>query len=55
MAKTKKVTTHLSCEKCKSKNYTQIINKKRKIGSLVLNKFCPKIGCQQHKIHKETK
>lgn len=52
MAKNK-VTTHLACDECKERNYTQIIRKKRPIGALKLSKFCSR--CRQHKEHKETK
>jgi large subunit ribosomal protein L33 len=52
MAKNR-VTTHLSCEVCKERNYTQVITKKRSIGSLKLNKFCAR--CKKHSEHKETK
>jgi ribosomal protein L33 len=55
MAKVKKTITNLACEACKSRNYTQVISKKRKIGTLALKKFCPKNCCRAHKLHKETK
>ncbi len=55
MAKTKKVTTHLACEVCKSRNYTQVVNKKRKAGTLLLRKFCNNRACRIHRLHKETK
>jgi ribosomal protein L33 len=55
MAKTKKVTTFLCCETCKSRNYTQVINKKRKPGSLALKKFCSRVSCRAHTMHKESK
>jgi len=55
MAKTKKVTTHLACQVCKSRNYTQVVNKKRKVGSLMLRKFCKYKTCRVHQLHKETK
>jgi len=55
MAKTKKITTHLACTSCKSRNYTQVANKKRKVGSLVLKKFCYNKKCRVHIDHKETK
>ena len=52
MAKNR-VTTSLSCEKCKMRNYTQVVSKKRTVGSLQLKKYCSK--CRQHHAHKETK
>lgn len=55
MAKIKKVFTHLACEVCKSRNYTQTINKNRKIGSLLLKKFCQYKSCRTHTLHKEAK
>jgi large subunit ribosomal protein L33 len=55
MAKTKKTTTHLACTTCKSRNYTQVVNKKRKPGSLILRKFCYNRACRLHTEHKETK
>ena len=33
MAKNR-VTTHLVCEQCKERNYTQVVSKKRTVGSL---------------------
>lgn len=55
MAKVKKITTHLACEGCKSRNYTQLVNKNRKAGSLSLKKFCFYKSCRKHTMHKETK
>lgn len=55
MAKIKKVFTHLTCGVCKSRNYTQTVNKNRKVGSLSLNKFCQKKTCRTHTLHKESK
>lgn len=52
MAKNR-VTTHLGCDQCKERNYTQVLNKKRSVGSLNLNKFCAR--CRKHTTHKETK
>jgi large subunit ribosomal protein L33 len=52
MAKNR-VTTHLACETCKERNYSQIVSKKRSAGSLKLNKFCSR--CRKHVMHKETK
>jgi large subunit ribosomal protein L33 len=52
MAKNR-ITTHLSCEACKERNYTQVLGKKRAIGSLKLSKYCP--HCRKHGVHKETK
>lgn len=52
MAKNR-VTTHLVCEICKERNYTQVVTKKRTIGSLHLNKHCWR--CRKHNFHKETK
>jgi large subunit ribosomal protein L33 len=54
MAK-KKVITHLACELCHSRNYTQVLNKSRKAGSLKLRKFCQKRGCRKHTLHIEAK
>lgn len=52
MAKNR-IATHLACETCKERNYTQIISKKRVSGSLKLSKYCSR--CRQHSVHKETK
>ncbi len=52
MAKNK-VVTHLMCEQCKERNYTQVVGKKRTVGSLKLSKFCRR--CKKHNAHKETK
>jgi large subunit ribosomal protein L33 len=52
MAKNR-TTTHLACETCKERNYTQVIGKKRAAGSLKISKFCGR--CRKHNIHKETK
>jgi large subunit ribosomal protein L33 len=52
MAKNRK-TTHLVCEVCKERNYTQVVSKKRTIGSLKLSKYC--FRCRKHNDHKETK
>lgn len=52
MAKNR-VTTHLMCEQCKERNYTQVVSKKRTVGSLKLSKFCSR--CRSHNPHKETK
>ncbi|MDZ4154180.1 50S ribosomal protein L33 [Methylicorpusculum sp.] len=52
MAKNR-VTTHLVCEECKERNYTQTVSKKRAVGALKLKKFCPR--CREHHMHKETK
>ncbi len=52
MAKNR-VTSHLMCEDCKEKNYTQVVNKKRSIGSLKMKKYCSR--CRKHQPHKETK
>jgi large subunit ribosomal protein L33 len=52
MAKNR-VITHLACEECKERNYTQVVTKKRSVGSLKLSKFCPR--CRKHEMHKETK
>lgn len=52
MAKNR-VTTHLACEQCKERNYTQVASKKRSVGSLSLKKFCSR--CRTHATHKETK
>lgn len=47
------VTTHLACEACRERNYTQVVTKKRTVGSLKLKKFCSR--CRKHGPHKETK
>jgi len=52
MAKNR-VTTHLACEICKERNYSQTVNKKKMPGSLKLNKYCSR--CRAHNMHKETK
>jgi len=52
MAKNR-VTTHLGCQVCKERNYTQTLAKKRVDGSLSLSKFCAR--CRKHTSHKETK
>jgi large subunit ribosomal protein L33 len=52
MAKNR-VTTHLACEVCKERNYSQTVNKKRTVGSLKLSKYCSR--CRKHHAHKETK
>ena len=52
MAKNK-VITSLSCEDCKHRNYTQLVSKKRTVGSLRLRKYCA--WCRKHNPHKETK
>ncbi|MBT3455458.1 50S ribosomal protein L33 [bacterium] len=52
MAKNR-VISHLVCEDCRERNYTQVVPKKRSIGSLKLKKFCFK--CRKHVGHKETK
>lgn len=52
MAKNR-TTTHLVCEECKERNYTQVVNKKRTAGALKLSKYCSR--CRKHNMHKETK
>ena len=52
MAKNR-VTTHLACEICKERNYSQVVSKKRTAGALKLNKFCSR--CRKHSAHKESK
>jgi large subunit ribosomal protein L33 len=52
MAKNR-ITTHLACEICKERNYTNVIAKKRAAGALNLSKFCSR--CRKHRVHKETK
>jgi large subunit ribosomal protein L33 len=52
MAKNR-VTSHLVCAECKERNYTQVVNKKRTVGSLKLKKFCSR--CRAHNEHKEVK
>jgi len=53
MAKRKRVITALVCGECKERNYTQLVSKKRTVGSLNLKKFCGR--CRQHREHKEAK
>jgi large subunit ribosomal protein L33 len=53
MAKKNKITTHMACEGCKERNYTQVIAKRRMAGALALSKFCSR--CRKHTLHKETK
>ena len=48
-----RVVSHLACTQCKMRNYTQVVTKKRKVGTLELKKFCAK--CRAHQAHKETK
>ncbi|HBL98420.1 TPA: 50S ribosomal protein L33 [Candidatus Dependentiae bacterium] len=48
-----RVVSHLACEKCRSRNYTQVVTRKRKVGDLKLNKHCS--SCREHTAHKETK
>ncbi|UNE35285.1 50S ribosomal protein L33 [Vermiphilus pyriformis] len=52
MAKNR-VTTHLTCENCRERNYSQVASKKRSVGSLSLSKFCSR--CRVHTKHKESK
>jgi len=52
MAKNR-ITTHLVCETCKERNYTQVVSKGRTVGALKLKKFCSR--CAKHQAHKETK
>ncbi|MEW6499711.1 MAG: 50S ribosomal protein L33 [Cyanobacteriota bacterium] len=52
MAK-ERVVSHLACEKCRGRNYTQVVTRNRKLGDLKLSKFCP--VCREHTVHKETK
>lgn len=52
MAKNR-ITSKLACQECKERNYTQVVSKKRAVGSLKLNKFCQR--CRTHQPHKETK
>jgi large subunit ribosomal protein L33 len=52
MAKNR-VTTHLACNQCKERNYTQVVGKNRTAGSLVRKKYCWR--CRKHNEHKETK
>ncbi|MBN2266990.1 MAG: 50S ribosomal protein L33 [Candidatus Babeliaceae bacterium] len=48
-----RVISHLSCEECKGRNYTQVVTRKRKVGDLKLSKYCS--SCRKHTVHKETK
>lgn len=52
MAKNR-VVTHLVCEETGERNYTQVVSKQRKVGSLRLKKYCPKL--RRHTWHKESK
>lgn len=52
MAKNR-VITHLACEVCKERNYSQYVGKTRSAGSLKISKFCAR--CRKHNVHKETK
>jgi len=52
MAKNRTIT-HLACEQCKERNYTQVVSKTRTAGSLKLKKFCSR--CRKHVMHKESK
>ncbi|MFC1841623.1 50S ribosomal protein L33 [Candidatus Dependentiae bacterium] len=52
MAKNR-TTTHLTCTTCKERNYTQVVGKKRAMGSLKLKKYCSR--CRKHVEHKESK
>ena len=52
MAKNR-MTTHLACEACKERNYSQVVGKKRYRRFLKLKKYCPR--CRKHVHHKETK
>ena len=48
-----RVLVTLSCEECKTPNYTVSKNKKNTTERLELNKFCPK--CRKNTLHKEAK
>ena len=52
MAKNR-VTTHLACEACKERNYTQVVSKKRTVGSLKLKNSVLVVASIM--MHKETK
>lgn len=52
MAKNR-VYSHLACQECKERNYSQLVGKGRSIGALKLKKYCPR--CRKHVEHKETK
>ena len=52
MAKNRTVT-HLACDECKERNYSQVVGKKRAAGALKLSKYCSR--CRRHVMHKETK
>jgi large subunit ribosomal protein L33 len=43
----------LSCETCKSRNYTTSKNKKTQTDKFAIKKFCSK--CRAHTVHKEGK
>ena len=54
--KLKKVFTHLACEVCKSKKlYTKNKHQNRKIGSLLLHKFCQYKTYRTIVLHKEAR
>ena len=52
MAKNR-VVTFLMCEESKEKNYTQVVSRKRTVGSLRLRKYCAKL--RKYTWHKEVK
>ncbi|MFC1842141.1 50S ribosomal protein L33 [Candidatus Dependentiae bacterium] len=52
MAKNR-IISYLACTECKERNYTQVVGKKRAVGSLKLKKFCHR--CRKHVEHKESK
>ena len=43
----------LSCETCKSRNYTTTKNKKKHTDRMETKKFCN--TCRKHTVHRETK
>jgi large subunit ribosomal protein L33 len=43
----------LSCDTCKSRNYTTSKNKKTQTDKFSIKKFCPK--CRSHTLHREGK
>ena len=43
----------LSCDTCKSRNYTTSKNKKTQTDKFSIKKFCPR--CRSHTVHKEGK
>jgi large subunit ribosomal protein L33 len=53
MAKKKRTISHLVCEDCRERNYSQVVSGGRSVGALKIKKFCNR--CRAHKEHKESK